>query len=232
MPTMEGAGGLEDSWKPPEGCLYAGLRTDSAKLAQRQVVAGALIFLGTGLFLMGMLVAESPYPGYSVSQNYISDLGATCRQTCVIVQPSSSIFDASVSGMGALLLAGAFLMWSLLDAHPVAILLAVTGIGAMGVGLFPETTGILHPLTSLVAFAGAGLTAIASYRLSKPLLSYLAVVLGGMTLLALVLYAFNIYLGMGPGGMERMIAYPVVIWGLGFGGLLASGVSESRSPPS
>ncbi|MCX9076244.1 MAG: hypothetical protein OIN88_16610 [Candidatus Methanoperedens sp.] len=43
-----------------------------------------------------------------------------------------------------------------------------------------------------------------------------------MTLAALVLYGSDIYLGLGPGGMERMIAYPVLLWGTGFGGYLMS----------
>jgi len=30
-------------------------------------------------FLMGMLFAEALYPGYSISGNYISDLGAFCN---------------------------------------------------------------------------------------------------------------------------------------------------------
>jgi len=41
-----------------------------------------------------------------------------------------------------------------------------------------------------------------------------------VTLLALVLYASSTYLGLGEGGMERMIAYPALIWIAGFGAYL------------
>lgn len=37
--------------------------------------AGALIFTGAVQFVIGMLLAEFLYPGYSASGNYISDLG-------------------------------------------------------------------------------------------------------------------------------------------------------------
>jgi hypothetical protein len=38
--------------------------------------------------------------------------------------------------------------------------------------------------------------------------------------LALVLGALGFDLGLGAGGMERMIIYPIIIWGLAFGGYL------------
>jgi hypothetical protein len=50
--------------------------------------------------------------------------------------------------------------------------------------------------------------------------SAISVVLGLMTLAALVLFGMGEYLGLGVGGMERMIAYPAVMWGAGFGGYL------------
>jgi hypothetical protein len=32
----------------------------------------------------------------------------------------------------------------------------------------------------------------------------------------------NIYVGLGVGGMERMIVYPILIWMIGFGGFLSA----------
>ena len=49
------------------------------------------------IFIIGLNAAEQLYPGYSVSLNYMSDLGATCHgRNCEIVQPSAIIFDSSV----------------------------------------------------------------------------------------------------------------------------------------
>ena len=80
-----------------------------------------------------------------------------------------------------------------------------------------------------MAFAGGGLTAVSSFRLIRAPLSFFALVLGSLTLIALVMYADGVYLGLGPGGMERIIAFPVLIWGTGFGAYLSAGTE--KSPP-
>ena len=89
-------------------------------------------------------------------------------------------------------------------------------MGAIGVGLFPEDAEVLHAVFSLIAFLFAGLSAILSYKLLKPPLSYFSLVLGAFSILAILLFASSIFLGLGKGGMERMIAYPVLLWDTGF----------------
>jgi hypothetical membrane protein len=37
-------------------------------------VSGALVFVAGSQFVVGMLVTEALYPGYSISQDYISNL--------------------------------------------------------------------------------------------------------------------------------------------------------------
>jgi len=59
---------------------------------------------------------------------------------------------------------------------------------------------------------------IASYKLKRSPFSYVAVLLGIVTLSALALFISEIYLGLGKGGMERMIVYPALLWGVGFSG--------------
>ncbi len=181
--------------------------------------AGTLIFIGAVWLITGMHLAEYLYPGYSVSGNYISDLGATCRVTCIIQQPSATIFNASAIILGLLTLAGSYYIWREFHSF-VAVLIGLSAFGALGVGLFPETAGALHVLVSFVTFFFGGLAAMASIRIVKPPFSYFSVVLGIAGLAALALYGLNIYLGLGPGGMERMIAYPELLWACGFGGYL------------
>jgi len=90
----------------------------------------------------------------------------------------------------------------------------------MGVGIFPEDFGTIHFAVSLMAFLFGALSAIASYRFQKPPLSYFAVVLGLISLTALILFGLETYLSLGKGGMERMIAYPILLWAIGFAGYL------------
>jgi hypothetical membrane protein len=185
-----------------------------------RTVAGALLFVGAVIFIIGLNVAEQLYPGYSVSLNSISDLGATCRgTTCHIVQPSATIFNSSIFLSGVLILSSAYFIRREFRTRVLPAFLALSGIGAIGVGIFPEYTGHLHLAAACIAFVFGGLSAIAAYTIEKPPLRYLSVLLGIVTLTAFVLGPFH-DLGLGPGGMERMVAYPFLLWGLGFGGYL------------
>jgi len=181
-------------------------------------IAGLLLAIGSVLCVLGIITAEALYPGYSTSENYISDLG---------VGPSALIFNSSVFLLGVLTVSGGYFIQKTLSFKLFSILAAIAGIGAMGVGLFPEDAGMIHTVFSLITFLFAGISAIASYRLEKPPLSYLSIMLGTMSLVALVLFASGIYLGLGKGGMERMIAYPALLWTVGFSGHL---MSDNRNP--
>jgi len=183
-----------------------------------------------------MLLAEALYPGYSISGNYISDLGAYCNGVfpnagvCVIYQPTSSIFNSSVFLLGVLLVLAAYVFWRPHATRVFPLLVLLTGIGAMGVGVFPETNAVAHEITSDVAFLFAGLSAIWGYRLTKAPMSYFSVILGVVNLVAVVLFTANVLFGLGVGGMERMIVYPVIAWALGMGGYFMN-TEPAATPP-
>lgn len=182
-------------------------------------MAGILIFIGSVQFLLGLIVAESLYPDYSVSEDHISDLG---------VGTTALLFNSSVFLLGVTLVAGAYFIQLAFNSRLLSLFLTLTGLGVMGVGLFPEIAGAIHGIASSVTFLCGGLTAITSYKLQKPPLSYFAVLLGALSLVALVLFGSGIYLSLGKGGMERMIAYPSLLWAAGFGCYLV-GYSEDTS---
>lgn len=183
-------------------------------------VAGTLLFLGAVQFLIVLVVAEALYPNYSISLNYISDLG---------VGSTALIFNSSVFLLGLLVVAGAYFIREAFKSNFLFITLILTGIGAMMVGLFPETAGVMHTIASLITFLFGGLAAIVSYKVEKPPFSYLSVVLGALGLVGLGLFACGNYLSLGVGGMERMIAHPVLLWAVGFGGHLVSHSKDAKS---
>ncbi len=183
-------------------------------------IAGALLFIGAVLCVLGIIIAEALYPGYSTSENYISDLG---------VGPSSLIFNSSVFLVGALAVGSAYFIRRTFDAKLFSLFAAMAGIGAMGVGLFTEDAGVVHVAFSFITFLFAGLSAITSYKLQKPPFSHFSVILGVVALSTLVLFASNTFLGLGKGGMERMIAYPALLWAIGFGGHLISYSSDTST---
>ena len=183
---------------------------------------GAAIFLGSAQFGVLIIVAEALYQNYDVSKNAISDLGATCTTTtCTVFHPSSEIFNGSLLVLGAALLLGAYLIrggaWK-----PFVACVALAGFGVVGVGLLPETAGGIHGVVSLIAFLFSGLAAILSFRVMSSPFRYFSVVLGAMALMAIVLFLSGTYLGLGLGGMERMIAYPSLFWYVSLGGYLMS----------
>ena len=197
-------------------------------LVHRSVRSGAILLVFGGIeFIVGMIVVQSQYPGYSLSQNYISDLGGAHS-------PWALGFDASVIILGLCAIFGVLLIWGAFEESSRRAIglgfVLLGGIGAVGVGVFPETTPVLnggmHVIVSFIAFVGGGigLTVLSfamgssqRWKLARPL----TLACGLVTLLAIVLFALGqftsssaSYLGLGPGGMERLIVAPILLWAI------------------
>ena len=193
----------------------------AAPLVRRSVRTGGLLFLVASLqFILAMAIVQQKYAGYSLTQNYISDLGGAHS-------PWALVFDGSVILLGLLTIFAVFLAWDAFDARPSRgiglFFLLVAGIGAIGVGVFPETTPVLsggaHIIASDIAFVGAGLAfLIVSFAMRSPphwrYSSSYTLISGLVVILAIILFSTNTYLGLGPGGMERLIVAPVLLWAL------------------
>jgi hypothetical membrane protein len=183
--------------------------------------AGTCMFVGTGQFAFFFVLAEIYYPGYDVSTNFISDLGATCRSgVCKFVQPSSDIFNVSIVLLGVTLLFAAYYLLKGSGSRALPLFDTLAGIGAMGVGIFNESFGSAHVFFSAFTFVAAGIQALLVFRVAKAPFSLFAALTGLVTLVATVLYGTDTYIGLGQGGMERMVVYPVLIGGVAFGGYL------------
>ncbi|UCD96847.1 MAG: DUF998 domain-containing protein [Candidatus Bathyarchaeota archaeon] len=180
---------------------------------EKKVVAGFLLCVGSVQCMLGIIVAEALHPGYSTGQNYISDLG---------VGPSSLIFNFSLIAIGVLGAVASYFIHHVFKRNSFTFLLMMGSIGAIGVGAFPENVRVVHTAFSLVVFLFTGLAAVWSYSVEEPPFAYLYAGLGGIALLALALFGTEIYLGLGRGGMERLIAYPELLWALSFGSRLST----------
>lgn len=205
--------------------------------------AGALLFLAGAAILMGIITAEVLYPAdYSTAANTVSDLGGSRpSEGGVVLQPSATIFDATMVVSGVMIVAAAYGLQRAFGRRVVTIPIALLGLGVLGVGIFPGNTG-LHPIFALLAFVSGGLAAILSYKASVSPLRYIVVALGAIALLMLVLGIVGApqpdgmgLLGnsgpiaaLGAGGVERWIAYPVVLWLTAFGGYLMGSVRPER----
>ncbi len=172
------------------------------------------------LFLIHL--AEMLYPGYSVSRNYISDLGIGPTRPAIL-------FTAAVILFGLMALGAAVLLWQRDRNSLLWALVALSGIGAVLVGLFNENISLVHRPAALIAFLFGNLAALYSVKLSRPPLSYVFALLGLIGLSALALFGGGVYLGLGIGGMERMILYPAMFWAIAFGAYLCADESRERA---
>ncbi|HET6581129.1 MAG TPA: DUF998 domain-containing protein [Methanoregula sp.] len=174
-----------------------------------KVIAGMLIFIGASMSLMGIVIAEALSPGYHVSQ-VISDLG---------VGQTAAFFNLSIIIFGGLFIAAAYLLRKAGTGTLFCALMALTGVAQACVGIFPETLGLPHQAAAAVVFLSGCSMAILSYRVFPVPWAWVSAALGVIILAAIILLVTELYFGLGKGGMERIIVYPLVLWALGSGAM-------------
>lgn len=186
--------------------------------------AGMLFFLAGASIVMGIITAEIFYPsGYSISKNMISTLGSSPPPNSVINEPSASIFDNSMKASGILISFAAFLFQSTYKNKAFLASGVLMGLGLFGVGIFPAFHPLAHPISALIAFLLGGVSAILSLKVTTAPFKYISLLLGLITLFFLflgIVIPGTIVPFLGVGGTERWIAYPLILWLVGFGGYL------------
>ena len=193
--------------------------------------AGAVWLVGSLQFVLAMIVVQlawTGHPGYSLSNNYISDLGNTgCghwpnANSPDLCSPGHDVFNGSVIVLGLLVILGALLVRAGLpdrrSSQGGRFLIAIAGLGAVGVGIFPENVALtVHEIVSADAFLVGSLAlivlAVAMLQDARwdGLRAY-SLFSGVLGLIATVLFLVGTDLGLGPGGMERLIVAPLLLW--------------------
>ena len=187
-------------------------------------MAGIILIIGSMQFLLAVNLAETQFPDYSVSKNTLSYLGGALPP----VEPSAIIFNLSIIIFGILGLIAVYLILKSGGCRLFSSCLAISSIGAIGVGLFPEYTGNIHILFASLTFLFGSLATIFSYRLGLNIpMIIISMVAGIMSLIILLILILSAgtnplitYLGVG--GAERFIAYPVIFYLTALGGYLTS----------
>jgi hypothetical membrane protein len=195
--------------------------------------AGVLLFSAGAILLMGIITAEALYPVvYSTAGNEISDLGGTRPPEGLVFQPSATIFNVTMMLTGLLVAIAALVVHRAYGHWSVSTPIAALGLGALAVGIFPGPTGNPHAIAAMVAFFSGGFAAVLSARVVRPPFRYPLLILGVITLTALASYFTlgdaNPRWELGVGGAERWVAYPEILWLMGFGGYLAGRVDGAR----
>jgi len=183
--------------------------------------AGYILALASGQFLVLLMLGESIAPGYSMHENAISDLGT--------IGETELMFNASLFVLGLLNFISGFVLYKVLDDKKLLVVFALGGIGAMGVGLVPLDSPIgVHGLFALFAFVFLNVEAMVAGRLGRSPLDKISIALGilGIIFVPVMILvdsgSLDVSNSIGHGGVERMIAFPCLIWMILFGGYLLS----------
>jgi hypothetical membrane protein len=195
-----------------------------------QVIAGALLsFTGIGI-IMSIITNEALYPAerhYDTFTNTISDLGGTIPPNSYMVEPNRLIFIATMAIGGVLVLAATILLWRVLARRGFLVAIGGLGVGMAGIAIFPGNVETWHPLLALLCFVGGSIAAILSGRFLDRPLRYVTLVMGAVALVSTV-FGLDAFEGHWPqtmfglGGVERWIAYPVLLWMVLLGSALMS----------
>ncbi|MDE1820454.1 MAG: DUF998 domain-containing protein [Euryarchaeota archaeon] len=203
---------------------------------------GALALVVGGVqFFIAMAVEQALRPGYLAvgpGSNTISDLGVNGNH---VFNGTSYywgydwIFNGSVMVLGILAVFGIVALYQVFPrngrTYPAAWLLTLGSLGAVCIGIFTESStamgGQAHDFFSVWTFgwANLGLTAMGIAMWGDRSWGRYALVtlgLGVLSVVALAFYIQNIlthgaFFGLGEGGLERVVAFPVLLWAIAVG---------------
>jgi hypothetical membrane protein len=186
-------------------------------------IAGLLGFVAVVQIILAIIICEAVYSGYSVGQQYISDLG-----NWSLAGNYAAIFNVSIIFAGALGIASAYFIQRAFKNRLFTSLLMISTFCNVLIGVFAEDISMpVHGISALIGLIlGLGATFMSSKFVKSPL-SYAPIILGGVIIVAVVLQGSGSYLGLGLGGIERLEIYPSLLWGLVFDAYLIGEASNT-----
>jgi hypothetical membrane protein len=191
--------GFGDKTLPPNPNLLCALVQRPIMNYDNKRIAGLLFFVGAVQFILAVIICEAVYSGYSVGQQFVSDLGDWSK-----AGNYAAIFNASIISAGLIGIASVYFIRRAFKNRLFTSLLVISDIGNVCVGVVAENISLpVHGISGLVSLIFGLAAMIMSYKFVKSPLSYAPVILGGVTLLAFVLQSSGFYLGLGLGGIER-----------------------------
>ncbi len=183
-------------------------------------------------YIIQVIVALSWATHYSLRFNTISDLGNTSCGNYgdrLVCSPHHALMNASFITLGFTMMIGAVLIFQefreSVGSATGFTFMGIAGLGTLIVGLVPENSiSSLHVLGATLPFliGNIGLVVLGFILDIPKSLRIYTIISGVGSLISLVLFTSHIYLGLGVGGMERIVAYPQTMWLIVFGVYISS----------
>lgn len=206
---------------------------------------GAVVWICAVQFFVVQAVVQSAWTTpFSLSENFISDLGNTscgpypAGAATYVCSPWHAAMNTSFFVQGWIILLGGAMLYRTFPSGRLRsmgfALLATAGPGLMLVGLFAENENLPpHKLGAGLQFVlgnlGIALLGVLLARAGRsPWLGAFSVLCGVVGVLATWLLVTDRFLGLGVGGIERFAAYPLPLW-LVVMGLVAWGWKPPRT---
>jgi len=221
--------------------------TDGETKGRHVSLAGAFLFISGVWGLLSVSVAESLTPGYNVSSETVSGLGTpyfsgvcnTLPGCAAPIQPASAVIVFSFFLSGVFILWSGYLIRSATSHKLFGLGILIAGvllvlIGASYLPLYLGATALgpvgaaydLHVASAILAFVLAIVLMISAYRITRSPFRYFSLVLGLVALVSFLSFGSGNYLGLGLGGIERVLIYSFEAWIIGFGAYLLKGFME------
>lgn len=189
----------------------------------KSVFIGSLLWVSSiQYFIIQIIVAAAYASDFSLATNTISDLGNTVcgpygdRYVC---SPLNLLMNVSFIVLGFTQLLGSVLLFYVTAKSKQSFLgigsMVLAGTGTLMVGAFPENTvGYMHAAGAALPFVFGNVSMLLlGNQLKLPgWLKYYSYLSGTVGLSALVLFVTQTYVGIGHGGLERVVAYPQTVW--------------------
>lgn len=187
----------------------------------RYPIAGPIVWLLSIQFFVVQVVVASAWtqPPYNWWLNAISDLGAAgCGQFDgrYVCSPLHGLMNTSLILLGLGMAIGSVLICQAFHRSRAGFsMMALAGIGAILVGVFPEDTIYWAHITGQDLAFVIGNVALIVFGFTlhlKRWFKWYSVASGAVALAALYLFLSHDRFFLGLGGMERVVAYPLIIW--------------------
>ena len=188
---------------------------------EEEVKAGLLLAIGSIQWFFIVLISEGLYPGYVSSFHYVSTLGT--GQT-------ANLYNASTLLLGVCVVTASYLIHRFKPSRLFFALLLIAGLGAIGLGVFPEDSRPMHGIVTPITLIFGGLAGAFVFKVQSRPLSYLSMILGaGSIAVGLLFISYMglsvesdvMYLGFYKGTLERIVIYPLILWMMTLGSQLA-----------